>query len=413
MISITDLLIYTVSFVGIYTTVFFILVLIENRKHIKKKPLKQLPSVTVIVPAYNEEKTLSKTVESLLELDYPKDKLKIVIVDDGSKDNTLKVAKQYEKYSNITVYSKPNGGKHTALNFALERCNTDLAGALDADSFVDSQALKRLVAFFSDKKVMAVTPSMKIHNPKTVLQHIQRMEFLIGIFLRKIFAFLDSIHVTPGPFTMYRVDYFRKYGMYKKAYHTEDIEIALRIQTENLRIENCVDAYVYTHGPSKFVPLRKQRIRWYRGFLENVIDYKQLFGRKHGNLGLFVLPMSFVSVALIISLASYNIGLMLKNWYLSFKNLMAINFDVTNLQWFRFDLFFMNTKPVAVVGFFGLFMALCLVIITKFLSREKKSILKSYVYFFLFYWVLFAYWWSLAIIQKLTNKKTTWGHKSE
>ncbi|MFT4261684.1 MAG: glycosyltransferase [Candidatus Woesearchaeota archaeon] len=413
MITFTDILIYIVIFISIYSTVYFLLVLLENKKNIRKKETKNFMSVTVIVPAYNEEKTLKKTIDSLLNLDYPKDKLKIVIIDDGSTDNTKKVGKEYAKQKNIEFYSKPNGGKHTALNFALERCNTDLVGALDADSFVDHKALKRIVSFFSNKKVMAVTPSMKIHNPKTVLQHIQRIEFLIGIFLRKIFAFLDSIHVTPGPFTIYRTDFFKKYGFYKKAYQTEDIEIALRIQSKNYRIENCIDAYVYTHGPSKFVPLKKQRIRWYRGFLENVMDYKELFGKKHGNLGLFVLPMSFVSVGLVIVLAIYNLGLVIKNSYTHFHNLMAVNFDIMNLQFFRFDLFFINAKPVALLGFLGLGLTVALIIITKKISSERQSILKSYVYFFFFYWILFAYWWSVSIYQKMINKKTSWGHKSE
>lgn len=413
MITLTDFLIYIVSFVSIYSTIYFLLVLIENRKNITKKETNTELSVTIIVPAYNEEKTLAKTIDSLLKLDYPKNKLKIIIIDDGSTDKTAEVGQKYAKLEQVKFYSKPNGGKHTALNFALDRCETDLAGALDADSFVDKDALKRIVAFFSDKKVMAVTPSMKIHNPKTVLQHIQRVEFLIGIFLRKIFAFLDSVHVTPGPFTIYRVDYFKKYGYYKKAYQTEDIEIALRIQTKHYRIENCIDAFVYTHGPSKFIPLKKQRIRWYRGFLENVIDYKELFGKKHGNLGLFILPMSFLSVGLVIVLATYNIGLLIKNSYEHFKNLMAINFDIMNLQWFRFELFFINSKPVALLGFFGLFITISLIILIKKLSSEQQSIIKSYIYFFLFYWILFAYWWSVAIYQKLTNKKTSWGHKSE
>jgi peptidoglycan-N-acetylglucosamine deacetylase len=413
MINLTDFLIYVVSFVSIYSTVYFLLVLIENKNNIIKKETNVYPSVTIIVPAYNEEKTLAKTVESLLKLNYPKDKLKIVIVDDGSTDSTYEVGKKYAEIENIEFYSKPNGGKHTALNFALDRCTTDLAGALDADSFVDKDALRKIVSFFVDKKVMAVTPSMKIHNPKTVLQHIQRVEFLIGIFLRKIFAFIDSVHVTPGPFTIYRVDYFKKHGQYKKAYQTEDIEIALRIQSKHYRIENCIDAFVYTHGPAKFIPLKKQRIRWYRGFLENVLDYKELFGKKHGNLGLFILPMSFMSVGLVIVLATYNIGLMLKNSYTHFKNLMAINFDIMNLQWFRLELFFINSKPVALLGFFGLFITIGLVFVIKKLSSEQQSIIKSYVYFFLFYWILFAYWWSVAIYQKLINKKTSWGHKSE
>jgi cellulose synthase/poly-beta-1,6-N-acetylglucosamine synthase-like glycosyltransferase len=287
-------------------------------------------------------------------------------------------------------------------------------GCLDADSFVDSQALKRIIHFFEDdENIMAVTPSMKIHNPKTILQHIQRIEFLVGILLRKVFAFLESIHVTPGPFTIYRKKFFDTYGVYKKAHQTEDIEIALRIQSKGYRIENCIDAFVYTHGPTKFIPLKKQRIRWYTGFLNNVIDYKELFGKKHGTLGLFILPMSFISVGMVIILGIYTVLKLLQSAFKTFFNYLAIRFDILNLQWFTIDPFFISMKPVALLGFIGLLLGIVLIIVTKKLSLEKEGILKSYAFFFLFYWILFGYWWALSVISKVRKKKIQWVHKSE
>ena len=411
-----DLLIYMASFFGVYTTVFFLLTLIEHRHEIKKKTqLKIFPSVTVVVPAYNEEKTLEGTITSLLNLDYPKQQLKIIIVDDGSKDKTKTIGELFaKKHPQISFYSKPNGGKHTALNLALEKCTTEFVGCLDADSFVDSQALKRIMLFFEDdEKIAAVTPSMKIHNPKNILQHIQRMEFLVGILLRKVFSFLESIHVTPGPFTIYRKSFFDKHGFYKKAHQTEDIEIALRIQSKGYRIENSVDAFVYTHGPKKFVPLKKQRIRWYTGFLNNVLDYKELFSRKHGTLGLFILPMSFISVGVVVVVGLYTVLKLLQSLISSFFNYLAIRFDIFNMQWFAFDPFFISTKPVVLLGFIGILLAITLVVITKYMSEEKPGIVKSYIYFFLFYWVLFGYWWALSVVSKVRKKKITWSHKSE
>ena len=413
--DIGEILIYSATFVSIYTIVYFFLTLLEHRKNIKKTTtLKKYPGVTIIIPAFNEEKTLAGTVDSVLNLDYPKDKLNIIIVDDGSTDKTFEVGKKYAEQPNVEFYTKKNGGKHSAMNLALDKCKTKYVGSLDADSFVDNQALKRIMAYFEDdKKIMAVTPSMKIHNPQNILQHIQRMEFLIGILLRKVFSFLESIHVTPGPFTIYKKEFFDKYGYYRKAHQTEDIEIALRIQSKNFRIENCVDAYVYTHGPKKFIPLKKQRIRWYTGFIGNVLDYKELFHRRHGTLGLFVLPMSFISVGMVITLGIYSLYKALESAYTTIHNYIAINFDIFNLNWFQFELFYISTKPVAILGFLGLLLGITMLIITKKLSSEQKNVIKSYIYFFLFYWILFGYWWLLSIISKIRRKKIKWSHKSE
>ncbi len=300
-----DILIYAVALFGIYTTLFFTFTVLERKEEeITKEEVNWFPKVCVIVPCYNEEDTVEKTVNSLLNLDYPEDKLEIVIVDDGSEDNTLEVAKQFEE-DGVTVYHKENGGKHTALNYAWERTDAEIVGALDADSYVEPDALKKIIPYFQDEEVMSVTPALKIHPPETWLQIVQMIEYLVGIFLRKVFALLGSIHVAPGPFSMYRAEFFEEHGAWRKAYLTEDIELSLRIQDKQYHIENAPDANVYTIGPPTFKELYKQRLRWYYGFIQNVLDYKQLFSRKHGNLGVFVLPSAFISVFLVIATIFY------------------------------------------------------------------------------------------------------------
>ncbi|MBW2997811.1 glycosyltransferase family 2 protein, partial [Candidatus Woesearchaeota archaeon] len=199
-----DIVLYTVSYFGLFTAVFFLLTLIENRKMIKNpRPPKQLPKVTVMVPACNEEKCLAKTVRSLLQLKYPKEKLQIIVIDDGSKDRTLKIARGFEK-DGVLVLTKPNGGKGTALNMGLKHTKGEFVACLDADSVVDPDALLKMLGYFSKKSVMAVTPSLKCTEPTTIWQKIQVVEFLLGVYLRKVFAYLGSIHVTPGPFTVFR-----------------------------------------------------------------------------------------------------------------------------------------------------------------------------------------------------------------
>ncbi|MBW3022372.1 glycosyltransferase [Candidatus Woesearchaeota archaeon] len=381
--------------------------LYEHKSRIKSPTLKSYPKVTVIVPAFNEEATIEKTLDSLLALNYPKEKLEIIVVDDGSTDRTFDIAKQYAAQG-VRAFTKENGGKGLALNFALEKATGEFVGALDADSYVDKEALRRILGFFEDANVMAVTPSMKVWKPKTILQKIQTMEFLIGIFLRKVFAFLNSVHVTPGPFTIYRKSFFDKYGGYDHTTITEDIEVALRMQSLNFIVENSVDAYVYTKGPRTFKALFTQRIRWYRGFMDNVVRYKHLFSKKYGQLGAFILPISFISVGMVVFSLCYVLGKSLVQLVKYWINLSNINYDFAHLFHFNFDLFNLNLGPTAFLGAIAFVAGIFMILTAKKLSEETTHLKVSYFWYLLFYWLLFGSWWMVAIYYKATNKKIRW-----
>lgn len=405
-----EILISVIAFVSLYTAIFFIITLLEHRNNIiKRKEFRKHPHVCIIIPCFNEEKTLGKTVESLLALDYPKDKLEIIIVDDGSTDKTYKVAKKYAS-DRISIFRKKNGGKYTALNLGLSKTKAEFVGALDADSFVHPKALKRILPYFSNPRVMAVTPSMKVYKPKSWLQRIQMVEYAVGIFFRKMFALVGSIHVTPGPFSIYRKAFFDKHGAYTEAYMTEDIEVALRMQTHNYIIENAIDAYVYTVCPKNFKTLYYQRRRWYHGFLKNVIDYKNLFSKKHGNLGLYVLPLAFISIALVIVSFIYFLYKSIESIGDAYLYARAVNFDIFRFD-FNLDLFLININTVFILGIITLIVGILIIVIAVKVSKEKENIIFSYILYVIAYWFLFSFWWLVAIYYKLTGKKQVWGGK--
>jgi biofilm PGA synthesis N-glycosyltransferase PgaC len=412
MIEFGTILMYIVAYFGLFTAIFFLLTLLENKNNLKNPSPSSLPSVSVAVPAYNEEKTVAKTVRSLLNLDYPKDRLQIMVVDDGSTDNTYKVANQF-KNQGVEVYTQKNRGKASALNLALKKSKGDFFGALDADSFAASNALKKMVGYFQDKKIMAVTPSLKVYRPKNLLQKIQYIEYLMGIFLRKIFAFLGSIHVTPGPFTIYRKSFFKRYGGYDEYNLTEDIEIALRIQSKGYEIENSVDASVYTVSPAKFHPLLKQRLRWYIGFTENVWRYKQLFNpRKFGNLGLFILPGSFISVALVVITLIYTTYQFISRTLIqNFLNLKAVGFDLSQLLNFKVDLFYISISSRVFISIISILFGITVIYIAKTISKEKTKIKFFYLFYLVLYWMLFGFWWFVAGIYTILGRKVEWGQR--
>ncbi len=223
-------------FCGLYFQIFLLVTFFEARE--KEKPNKNkklgatapvLPTVSIVVPCWNESKTVEKTLISLLDLNYPKEKLSVLVVDDGSTDDTYAVAVEAAARLNrecnakrISVVTQKNGWKYTALNRGItiaETNQTEFVGCLDADSFVDGQALIRMIPYFSDPRVMAVTPAMRVHEPKNVLQHIQHAEYNVGIFTKRVFSMMNSIYVTPGPFSIFRRNVFSKIGHFKEAHN--------------------------------------------------------------------------------------------------------------------------------------------------------------------------------------------------
>lgn len=405
--TLNEFFIYSVSFFGLFVTSFMLLSYLENRNNLRHPKPRKLYTVTIAVPVYNREKYLKDTINSILALDYPKDKLDIIIIDDGSTDDSLKVAREFEKQG-IRVFAQKNQGKGGALNTALKHAKGDLFGCLDVDSYVNPDCLRKIIGFFNNPKVMAVTPALKVINAKSILQRVQQVEFLLGVYLRKAFSFVGSIHVTPGPFTIYRKLFFDKYGGYDDGNLTEDIEIALRIQSKDYIIENAVDASVYTEGVAKFKPLLRQRLRWYKGFIDNVLEYSHLFSRKYGNLGLFVLPSSFASVILAIIAVIWGFSKLTKNLFLAFKDLRAIDFNILELMQTP-RLFYLSTDPIFVIGMIAIFLSIFTILLAKVLSKEKQKIKISYIYFMFTYLLLFSFWWIVALYYKIIGKKIRWG----
>ncbi|MEN9390139.1 MAG: hypothetical protein RLZZ283_239 [Candidatus Parcubacteria bacterium] len=255
------------------------------------------PHVAIIVPCFNEESTIGGTVESLRALNYPKDKMEIVLVNDGSTDNTRQVMDAYASDPHITVIHKENGGKHSAMNLGIERTSAEFIGCLDADSFVHADALAEIIPHFDHDNVGAVTASMSVHEPKNALQSMQYAEYLLGIALRHIISSVNGLYVTPGPFSFYRRSILAKVGGFRHAHQTEDMEMAMRLQKAGYTIENAPRAQVYTKAPHTVWGLIKQRTRWTSGFIRNAWDYRSIIGNpRYGVLGLLVMPLGVLAL---------------------------------------------------------------------------------------------------------------------
>ena len=212
-------ILYIFLFFTLYLEVFFLITFFEERLKLAVKSttekLPYYPSVTIIVPCWNEETTVSKTLDSLLALRYPKNKLEIFVINDGSTDKTWEVVQKFKNNPQVKLFHKENGGKHTAVNFGIKNSTSELVGCLDADSFVDEYALHEIAsAFNDDPHMMAATPMLIVHEPKTILQKMQKTEYHTGAFLKRMLSPLDAIAVTPGPFSIFRSEVYKKIGLY-------------------------------------------------------------------------------------------------------------------------------------------------------------------------------------------------------
>lgn len=413
MASISGSIFYILVFLSVYVQVFFFVTFLENRKRIitrnGKIKLKSYPTVTIAVPCWNEEKTVEKTVRSLMKLNYPKDKIKLFLINDGSTDDTLSVINSFKTCPNIRVFDKENGGKFTALNLALANTESEFFGCLDADSFADSESLIRIMSYFeNDKEIMAVAPSVVVDNPKNFIQKAQKAEYSMGVYFKKILGFLGAINVTPGPLTVFRKKVFDNLGPYKHGHNTEDMEIAYRMQKNHYKIEHCSDAYVYTNTPATVKKLYKQRLRWIYGFINNTIDYRSvLFKKKYGNFAVFTLPMGIISIVSV----SYLFGKIVYNFF-NFIYTKLIQFKLIGFGFksstFNFDPFFINTQSFI----FLIILVYCLVVFAILfgskMTKEKKIFSMNTLYFFPVFGFIAPFWLLKAVFNTIINRKPSW-----
>ncbi len=411
MADFSNIAFYFFTFLSVFVQVFLLVTFIEKRKKILIRQgsiaLAEYPAVTVIVPCYNEEQTVGQTVESLLNLDYPKDKLRLILVDDGSRDDTWQVLKSFEGRENIKVLQKENGGKYTALNLGLEHTETPFVGCLDSDSFVHPEALKRIMTYFlADQETMAVAPSIIVHEPKNILQNAQKAEYEMAVYNKKMLGFLGGIHVTPGPFSIFRKKVFDNLGPYRRAHQTEDQEIALRMQAAGYKIEHCPDAYVYTKSPDTVGKLYRQRLRWIYGFIKNAIDYRFLFFRKkYGHIAFFTLPAGAISVASVIFLLAFLIYNAINFFSDKFIRFQTVGFDLT---FARPDWFFVNTQAMLFVSIVLYGLVITALLLGRRMTEGRVRFSFNIIYFIAVYSVLAPFWMLKAIYNSVWSKESDW-----
>jgi cellulose synthase/poly-beta-1,6-N-acetylglucosamine synthase-like glycosyltransferase len=392
-----DVLIYTLLFIGLYFEVFVLLTFLSAPARARRmRPIStRTPHVAMIVPCWNEEATIKENIESLLTLDYPADKLSVVVVNDGSTDRSGEILdREFSDNPRVKIVHQMNGGKHAALNAGIEFAqDAELVGCLDADSFVEKGALREIISCFDDPRVAAATVAMSVQDPKKPLEVMQHIEYILGIALRHILSAVNGIHVTPGPFSLYRRDIVLKVGGFRYGHQAEDMEMALRLQREGYWIDNAVKARVYTKVPTTVSALVKQRTRWTSGFLRNVaFDYRDLIANpRFGVLGLMVLPLGFLAIVggvIVFALFVFRtVHDVMQSYTLHNGIPLSYSFSHVNIEWFYLPISVLSVLTLVSVGGIILF-----IVIGKKVSNTPGKLFSGILAFVLIYRFIATFW---------------------
>ncbi len=269
----------TFSVLFLYLGCFFVLAYLEKQPE-KIPVLEKWPFVSIIIPAWNRGDSLRTCLQHVMAMvyEYP-GKTEVIVVNDGSTDHTKQILSEF-KGKIKPIHFEKNQGKAAALNTAWKMAKAELIAAVDGDSYPKSDTLTKLVPhFYRGKNIGAVTTIVRVRNNNGILQKIQEVEYFLEFGLKNsVLHTLDSLYVTPGPFSMYLKSALEKIGGYDTHNITEDMEITFHLHKAGYQIILEPQAQVYTDVPDTVKKLFRQRQRWSRGGWQTIYKYrKELF----------------------------------------------------------------------------------------------------------------------------------------
>ena len=316
-------------------TAMAILASVQKKKEKNAAVATAQPMVSIIVPAYNEEINACRTVNSLLQQNYPN--LRVVFVDDGSTDNTYKkVAEEFIGNPDVQVHTKPNGGKASALNYGINIADSDFVICIDADTQLKTDAVSQLMKKFTDDSVGAVAGNVKVGNEVNLITRWQSIEYITSQnFDRRAFELLNCITVVPGAIGAFRKEAVIRSGAFTTDTLAEDCDLTMRLHRNGYKVKNCNEAISYTEAPETMRQFMKQRFRWSFGVIQSFWKHRDaVFNPKYKKFGMVALPNILIFQMILPFLAP------LADFILVFSLLAAgfgiIQSDISNIIFYYF-----------------------------------------------------------------------------
>ncbi len=250
------------------------------------------PNVAVLVPAYNEEKVIVRTIRSVLNSDYPN--LRVIVIDDGSKDATYQIAcEAYKKEiadGRVLVLTHPNGGKAMALNFALDYVTEEFYVGIDADTVIANDAISKLIPHFADPKIGAIAGNAKVGNRVNLWTRWQALEYITSQnFERRALDLFHVVTVVPGAIGAWRTAPVKEVGGYPINTVAEDADLTMNLLEHGYEVIYEDHSLAFTEAPIDAKGLMRQRFRWSFGILQAIWKHRAAFTRNKA-MGFFALP---------------------------------------------------------------------------------------------------------------------------
>ena len=269
------------------------------------------PRVAVLIPAYNEEKVIVRTIRSVMMSNYKN--IRVIVIDDGSSDKTYQTA--IDAYpadiasGRLTVLTKPNGGKADALNFALEKTDEEIYVGIDADGVVAHDAITNLVVHFANSKIGAVAGNAKVGNRVNLWTRWQALEYITSQnFERRALDLFDVVMVVPGAIGAWRTSAVKAGGGYHTNTVAEDADLTMNLLEQGYEVIYEDQALAFTEAPVNMDGLMRQRFRWSFGILQAIFKHRGAIANRRA-MGLFALPNTLI-FQILLPLVSPLIDLM-------------------------------------------------------------------------------------------------------
>ena len=248
-------------------------------------------AVSVLIPAYNEEKVIAASIRQILASTHRK--LRIIVIDDGSTDGTSDVVRTcFASDERVTLTTTQNGGKARAINLGLAHADGDIVVVLDADTQFEPQTISHLVRWFADPTVGAVAGNAKVGNRLNMLTRWQALEYITAQNLeRRALAALGCITVVPGAVGAWRREAIVRLGGFPSNTLAEDQDLTIMIQRAGYKVFFDQEAIAWTEAPDTMTGLAKQRFRWAFGTLQCLWKHRRVnLNPRYGALGLVAMP---------------------------------------------------------------------------------------------------------------------------
>jgi cellulose synthase/poly-beta-1,6-N-acetylglucosamine synthase-like glycosyltransferase/peptidoglycan/xylan/chitin deacetylase (PgdA/CDA1 family)/spore germination protein YaaH len=254
------------------------------------------PRVAVLIPAFNEEKVIVRTVRSVMMSNYKN--IRVIVIDDGSKDRTYQTV--IDAYpadiasGRLTVLTKPNGGKADALNFALNQTDEEVYIGIDADGVIAHDAITNLVGHFANPKIGAVAGNAKVGNRVNLWTRWQALEYITSQnFERRALDLFDVVMVVPGAIGAWRTSAVKAGGGYHTNTVAEDADLTMNLLEQGYWVIYEDQALAFTEAPINMNGLMRQRFRWSFGILQAIFKHRGAI-RNRRAMGLFALPNTLI-----------------------------------------------------------------------------------------------------------------------